>query len=302
MMAGGDIPMTPATPESDMTAADPPAPAAEEIPTCANSMWQPGDSNGMIDVGGMMRSYFLHVPASYDGKTPMPLILDFHALTQGASSQRGSSGNAALADREGIVVAYPQGIGGAFNVCPDSGPAKTDCRCCTGSRSVDDLGFGLELIKKLKTEGCIDPKRIYATGYSMGGGMDYFLACYGADVIAAVAPSAFDMAVEEQTPCKPSRPISVISYRGTADGVMEYGGSVSSFGMMFLGAVGTWEKWAEINGCADKQPEDTGDGCQTYPDCGAPGVEVTLCTAQGGGHSPGPAGMLWERMKMHTLP
>jgi polyhydroxybutyrate depolymerase len=262
----------------------------------------PGDSNGTIDVDGNSRSYLLHVPRTYDGKTPLPLILDFHALTQSASGQRGASGNSALADQEGIIVAYPQGVGGAFNLCPDSGPAATSCRCCTGARSVDDLGFSLALIDKLKAEGCVDPRRVYATGFSVGGGMGYFLACHAADVVAAVAPSAFDLAVEEQTPCKPSRPVSVISYRGTADAVMEYGGSVSSFGMKFLGAVGTFEKFAEINGCADKAPTDSGNGCQTQKDCGAPGVEVTLCTAQGGGHSPGPAKMLWDRLSKHSLP
>jgi polyhydroxybutyrate depolymerase len=275
-------------------------PAGDDIPVCANSMLMPGDSNGTIDIGGMSRSYIVHVPPMYDGQTPMPLILDFPALTQSASGQRGASGNAALADQEGIVVVYPSGIGGAFNVCPTDNP-KTNCRCCTDSRDVDDLGFALELVKKMKREGCIDPKRVYATGYSMGGGMDYFLACYAADVFAAVAPSAFDMVVMDQIPCVPSRPITVVSARGTADGVVEYGGSVSSFGMMFQGAVGSWEMWKEINGCTG-EPEDTGMGCQSYRNCAAPGVEATLCTAQGGGHSPGSASLLWSHIKDSVLP
>jgi polyhydroxybutyrate depolymerase len=277
-----------------------PVPPADDIPVCANSMLTPGESDGTIDIGGTSRSYIVHVPPTYDGKTPMPLILDFPALTQSASGQRGASGNAALADQEGIVVVYPNGIGGAFNICPTDNP-KTDCRCCTDSRDVDDLSFALELVKKMKREGCIDPKRVYATGYSMGGGMDYFLACYAADVFAAVAASSFDMVVMDQIPCVPSRPITVVSSRGTGDGVVEYGGSVSSFGLMFQGAVGSWEMWKEINGCTG-EPEDTGMGCQSYKNCAAPGVEATLCTVEGGGHSPGSATLLWSHIKDSALP
>ena len=40
---------------------------------------------------------------------------------------------------------------------------------------------------------CVDPKRVYAAGFSMGGGMAHYLACHAADVFAAVAPSAFDL-------------------------------------------------------------------------------------------------------------
>lgn len=262
---------------------------------CQNSSLRPGDTTGSVMVGGTLRNYLLHVPPKYDGKTPLPLILDFPALTQGASSQRSSSGNAALADREGIVVAYPEGIGAAFNICPTDNP-KTDCRCCTSSRDVDDLGFSLELVKKLKREGCIDANRVYATGYSMGGGMDYFLACYASDVFAAVAASAFDMIEMSQIPCKPARPITVVSSRGTGDGAVEYGGSVSSYGLMFLGAVDSWKMWKDINGCSG-EAEDTGMGCQSYKHCAAPGVEATLCTVQGGGHSPGDATLLWSHIK-----
>lgn len=277
-----------------------PLPTPDAIPTCQNSMLKPGDSMGTVMVGGTPRNYLLHVPSKYDGKTPMPLILDYPALTQSASGQRGASGNLALADQEGIVVAYLDGMGGAFNVCPTDNP-KTNCRCCTSSRTVDDLGFSLEVVKKLKLEGCIDPKRVYATGYSMGGGMDYFLACYAADVFAAVAASSFDMVGMDQIPCKPSRPITVVSSRGTADPVVEYGGSVSSFGMMFKGAVGSWNMWKEIDGCSG-EAEDTGMGCQSYKQCGAPGVEVTLCTAQGGGHNPGNASLMWSHIKDSRLP
>ena len=59
------------------------------------------------------------------------------------------------------------------------------------------------MIAKIRETACIDPKRIYAVGYSMGGGMSYKLACDAADIIAAVAPAAFELMEDNEWPCNP---------------------------------------------------------------------------------------------------
>ena len=61
-------------------------------------MLAPGDENGTIDIGGESRSYIVHVPSSYTGQERVPLLLDFHPLTQSASFQRTSSGYAQVAE------------------------------------------------------------------------------------------------------------------------------------------------------------------------------------------------------------
>jgi polyhydroxybutyrate depolymerase len=263
--------------------------------TCpSNSTLMPGDSNGTIDVGGMTRNYILHVPPGYTGDEPVPLLVDWHPLTQSAQFQRTSSGYAQVADREGFIVAYPDGIDNAWNIGP----------CCTRSRDVDDLGFARALVDKIKSQACIDPKRVYAAGFSMGGGMSHFLGCKAADVFAAVAPAAFDLI--EEYDCTPSRPITVISFRGTADFIVPYAGGASTpptpyplDPIHFLGAQGTFEKWAELNQCTG-EPMDTGGGCETYTQC-AQGVEVTLCTS-GGGHSTGDPDVGWPMLAKHPMP
>jgi hypothetical protein len=42
-------------------------------------------------------------------------------------------------------------------------------------------------------------------------------------------------------------------------------------------------------------------GCQTYQQCAA-GVEVTLCTKQGGSHDTGDANLGWAMLKKHPMP
>lgn len=264
-------------------------------PACVGKTLGAGETTRTIQVGGLNRSYILRVPGSYDGTTPVPLLLDFHALLTSASYQRNNSGTLDVAEAEGFIVAYPQGIDNAWNIGP----------CCTRSRTVDDIGFARAIVEQVKAEACVDEKRVYATGYSNGGGMAYTLACKAADVFAAVAPAAFDLI--EEVSCTPSRPVSVFSARGRLDSIVPYEGGRSTpptsyplDPIHFLGAEGTFEKWAQINGCSGA-PVSQGLSCDAYRNCAA-GTEVVLCTSRFGGHSAWDAEASWDYLKDHQLP
>jgi polyhydroxybutyrate depolymerase len=58
---------------------------------------------------------------------------------------------------------------------------------------------------------------------------------------------------------------------------------------------------AEINGCTGAASAEDAQGCKTYSTCEG-GVEVTLCTKQGGGHEAGNASIGWPALKRHTMP
>ncbi|MEO8903046.1 MAG: feruloyl esterase, partial [Polyangiaceae bacterium] len=140
---------------------------------------------------------------------------------------------------------------------------------------------------------------------SLGGGMTHVIACKAADVFAAAAPAAADLTKENVADCKPSRPITVIAFRGTADSNVSYaGGSVSpnaSMPLTGLGAKASFQKWAEIDGCTDSASAEDANGCARYAACQG-GAEVLLCTKQGGGHEPGDASVGWPVLKRHSLP
>jgi polyhydroxybutyrate depolymerase len=212
------------------------------------------------------------------------------------AAEESMSGYKAVADKEGFIVAWPDALEGGWNIGP----------CCTRSGKVDDLGFAKALVADVSGRACIDPKRVFATGISMGGGMTHYLGCNAADVFAAIAPAAFDLLIEEQEPCHPVRPITVIAFRGTADPVVPYAGGASmppnglNVTINFRGAEATFKKWAELDGCTGT-PTESSKGCQTYSQCKA-GVEVTLCTQTGGGHDAGDPNVGWEMLKKHPLP
>jgi polyhydroxybutyrate depolymerase len=139
----------------------------------------------------------------------------------------------------------------------------------------------------------------------MGGGMSHYIACHAADVFAAVAPAAFDLLKENVDACQPARPITVVSFRGSTDPVVPYAGGYSALvqGMPvnFLGAKATFDKWSALNHCSGSASAEDSNGCAAYSGCQG-GVDVVLCTKQGGGHEPGNAKVAWPILKKHVLP
>jgi polyhydroxybutyrate depolymerase len=264
---------------------------------CPSAAVSPGDTMQTVQVGTANRSYVLHVPAAYGGDKPVPLILDFHPLNGSGGQERAISPYPDQTDPEGAVMAFPTGLAGPSGAGWNVGP------CCVAN--VDDVAFARALVAQASTTVCIDPKRVYAVGFSMGGGMAHYLACHAADVFAAVAPSAFDLLQETVGDCQPPRPITVISFRGSADTLVPYDGGASSvvpgMSVTFLGAQGTFEAWAAIDHCSGSPSAPDGNGCSTYADC-QNGVEVILCTKQGGGQAQGNASVAWPVLKRHPLP
>ncbi len=237
-----------------------------------------GDRTGTIDVGGRTREYMVHAPASHGAKA-MPLVIVLHGATQSNVSAERMSGMSTLADEEGFVAVYPAGTGNA--------PTWNSGACCAYAmrNNVDDIGFLRALISKLKQDYAIDGKRIYVTGISNGGMMSYRAACEMSDVVAAIAPveGALDV------PCKPSAPVSVIVFHGTADHLVPFDGGTTPYqmgsrrsDMPVADAVGFWVK---EDGCSPKPiHEETSEvHIDTYSGC-KDGTGVALYAIQGGHH------------------
>jgi polyhydroxybutyrate depolymerase len=263
--------------------------------SCPSPALRAGNTSQTVTMGTLTRSYTLHVPTSYDGKKPVPLILDFHGVGGSGTSEANESPYPAVTDREGVVMAFPDGLPGPAGTAWNVGP------CCVAD--VDDVAFAKAVVADIQKTACIDADRVYAVGVLTGGGMAYYLACQAADVFAAVAPAAFDLLAQNVDDCVPSRPITEISFRGTAPSRVPYAGGDSSLvprmPITFLGAVATFEKWAQIDGCTGSASAKDGNGCSAYSGCER-GVEVILCTKQGGGEDPGDPAIAWPVLKRHT--
>lgn len=263
---------------------------------CPSVILPPGDVTKTVSVGETSRTYVLHVPSAYKGDSAVPLVVDFHALLGTGGQEAAYSTYPKTVDAEGVVMAFPNGEAGPSGNAWNLGP------CCVDG--VDDVAFARAVVADVVQVACVDPKRVYAVGFSMGGGLAHHLACRAADLFAAVAPAAFDLLQENVADCRPARPITVFSFRGTADSVAAYGGGASALvpghPITFLGALSTLKTWVALNQCTGA-PTDGGDGCQIFSRCND-GVEVALCSKRGGGHEGGDATKSWPVLKRHTLP
>lgn len=274
-----------------------PADGAGTSVVCPSQILKPGDTVQNLMMGTTARSYVLHVPNRYDGTKAVPLILDFHAQAGTGANERSISPYPPQTDPEGVIMAFPTGQSGPLGSSWDVGP------CCV--EDVDDVGFAKKVVTHVQSLACIDPKRIYAVGLGPGGGLAYLLACEAADVFASVAPAAWDLLKETVADCTPSRPITVIAFRGTADNLIPYEGGystlVGSMPITFLGAQATFKQWAQIDACTGPPSDPDINGCSSYSNC-ASGAVVTLCSKQTGGFEAGNPSIAWPLLKQHPKP
>jgi polyhydroxybutyrate depolymerase len=251
-----------------------------------------GTTSDAIMHDGSMRTFRIHVPPSYDGNAPAPLVLMLHGGGgSGRQFQEASAGMDPIADREGFITLYPDGSG-VLRTWNGGG-------CCgyAVTNDVDDVGFIAALLDHVEAALCIDRRRVFATGMSNGGIMSHRLACELADRIAAIAPVA---GTDMTASCNPLRRVSVMQLHGSDDGHVPWDGGegCGPAGGAFTSVPDTMERWRTRNACgAAVSPYfEQGDGsCEAFEGC-EDGADVVLCSIEGGGHNwPGgapPAGLV----------
>lgn len=256
--------------------------------SAATAPFTPGASVHTVTVGGTERAYRLYIPA---GVSPAaPLVVMLHGGFGSAAQAERAYGWNQLADSAKFVVAYPDGVGRAW----DSGGG-----CCgrPGRDEVDDVGFVATAVRDIAVNVGIDPARIYATGISNGGMMAYELAC-NTVLFAAIAPDS----ATQMGSCPAPSPTSVLHIHGTADRMIRYDGQP---GAGFAAVDGPTVPdvnvfWRTVDGCA--QPTTTVAGALTTSTAQCPaGRSVELVTVAGGGHEwPSFATtMIWDFFAAH---
>lgn len=259
--------------------------AQEAGPACHGAAtFETGPTEYTFEHDGQDRFYILYIPESYDPAEPSPLVLSLHGFTANAPSQMKLTKWNDVADENGFIVAYPEGLGtetGAFKrwnagLFPFAGQ---------GPSATDDVGYIRELIAYLSETYCIDPARVFVNGISNGGGMSNRIACELSDQVAAIGSVAGAYSPLEGG-CNPTRPVPVIAFHGTGDTVVPYEGNTGT--QFDFPHVLDWAAaWAARNGC-DESPMDMGRTGDTtairYDGCGAD-AEVIFYTVDDGGHT-----------------
>jgi polyhydroxybutyrate depolymerase len=292
---------------------------AQDAPKPADALG-PGDHSRSLMQGEQKRSYRVHVPKNYDPKRAAPVVLALHGAAMDGSMMIWFSGLNKKSDEAGFIVVYPSGTGvGPFRTWNAGGLGGK-----LAENKADDVAFIGKVLDDLGGAVNVDEKRIYACGMSNGGMMCYRLAAELSDRIAAIAPVAGTIAIEES---KPQRPVPVIHFHGTQDNLVPFEMKKEkkpSF-IEFKGVAESVQTWVKLNGCDEKPKTETiskqGDEMKatrsTYGG-GKNGSEVVLVVIEEGGHTwPGqkpPVGfigksaqnisandLMWEFFQRHKL-
>jgi len=246
-----------------------------------------------IVVNTNTRTYHVHLPPGFSPTNPLPLVVAFHGGTGQGSGMNLLTGLSRVADREQMIVVYPEGIDRHWNDGRD-----------TLKGMGDDVAFVKAMLDRMETEYHVDRKRVYATGISNGGFFTQRLACELPDRFAAIAAVAATL--PEGYDCHPAHPISVMMIHGTDDPFVPFNGGalaghgdgMTGYGGRALSVSNAASFWIKHNQCTpmmemdlpDADPKDGATVNKSIYGGGKDGAEVVVSVVKGGGHT-WPGGM-----------
>ncbi len=249
------------------------------------------DETRALTWGGRARHFRVHRPPARSPSARRPLVLSLHGgggRAEGVSAQTGFS---ALADREGFVVAYPDGVDRGWN------DGRAGVPSTAAKENVDDVGFLDAVLDALGRDPDVDLRRVYVTGISNGAFMASRYACERSARVAGIGLVAGSLGPELAATCRLARPVAVIAFLGTADPLVPYEGGVVHLGPFERGLTAsardamhvfyTQSRCGEPRALPAVPDVDPGDGSTARVEAAAcaEDTSVQLYTLEGGGHT-----------------
>lgn len=159
------------------------------------------------------RAYVLHTPPLLR-RTPglaegRPAMVFLHGLGDDPAAAASSTGFNRLSDRDGDLIAYPEGVRRSFNAGLCCGPAVP--------LGVDDVAFLSDVVSDLRMRGA---GRVAVVGFSNGGMMAYRLACARPDLVDTVGVMSGTLEIPH---C--DGPIKALALNGEKDHAVPFTGS-----------------------------------------------------------------------------
>lgn len=266
-----------------------------EVTNFSGRITQAGNYRFTFEHDGIERMYLVHVPAKYQPGRPAPLLVAMHGGGGSMEYQATDEnyGQISKSDRDGFIVAFPNGISplksgllATWNAGTCCGPAR--------DRNIDDVGFIRKMVERISGQIDIDRDRIFATGMSNGGLMAIRLACDMSDTFKAVASVA---GTDNTTSCNPKRAVSVMFIHARNDNHVPFTGGRGDVSRQeavtaFTSVPESVSRWVKRNGCSttpQRVLDRPGAYCDRYAPC-RDDSRVELCVTEHGAHSwPGAA-------------
>lgn len=178
-----------------------------------------GDQRVTLNVGGLPRSFVVHVPSGYISGATLPLVIMLHGGGGSARAAMVETGWREKADEAGFLAVFPNAMPpdpsrpGSFTRNPQLWNDGSD-RFYPGQAAVDDVGFIAAILDDLSARRIVDERRVYVTGFSNGAGMSFLVGARLSSRIAAIAPVA---GANWLRSISLERPVSLMYVTGDAD-------------------------------------------------------------------------------------
>jgi polyhydroxybutyrate depolymerase len=200
-----------------------------------------------INVQNQDRTYHLRIPSSYDPNRAYPIIFLWHGA--GGNGLSGGLNIEYSAGNDAIIVSA-DGLNSFWQVHTNS----------------LDLRLFDSLLETISSQYCIDNKRIFSYGFSIGGSFSNLLACERSDMLRASAAVASGLFSNN---CK-GKVATWLLHDADDDAVPIAKGKAAR------------DRALASNGCSTNTI-DEGNGCVRYTGCDA--APVVWCESKGLGHN-----------------
>jgi polyhydroxybutyrate depolymerase len=179
---------------------------------------QQGTTCQSLNIGGVSRTYLMHVPSSFQ-KGSGALVIVLHGSGGNGLGMEVGTGFSTLADQAGFAVVYPDGL-------LESSHSQTDWAYFFNDFT-DDVGFLRQIINTVQASVGPDPKKIFVTGLSSGALMSHRLGVQLSDLVAAIGVVEGALFLNGNAPAVPSAvgPVSVLILHGDEDLTLLYCGT-----------------------------------------------------------------------------
>ncbi len=138
------------------------------------------------------------------GLSHPPMVIVMHGAGGNGDNLAEAWGWDVIAEREKILIVTPSGINAQWVIWGD-----------------DDVNFVKAIIETMASRYDIDRNRVYASGWSMGGMMSYYLACHAPELIAAIGPSSGYL-LYGQSGCSTAHNVPIYHVHGIWDDFVKY--------------------------------------------------------------------------------
>jgi polyhydroxybutyrate depolymerase len=200
-----------------------------------------------IRVLGLIRTYYLRVPGSYDPNRAYPLIFRWHG--SGGNGLSGGLGIEFSSGNDAIVVGG-DGLNREWNSEADSA----------------DLLFFDRMLETIEKRYCVDRDRVFSYGFSSGAYFTNLLACERGEVLRASAAIAGGL--------------RGVNCRGRVARWFLH--DSEDHGVPIAEAMAVRDRALAANGCS-KDAVELGEGCVRYKGC--EDAPVVWCQSKGFGHN-----------------